>query len=260
MYLALYAQFFKTSVSRLLIYRKNFIIHLLTTFMWIAYYIISIEVIFQHTDSIRGWTRGEVLLIVATLFLIEGLRVLLFYDNLMNLPEQVTEGNLDLVLTKPADAQFWLSLRRINFSEVNMIVVGVILWFYALDVGGVSLSIINTIVYFFLCGCGLLIAYSLWLVLVSLSFWYYRIDNISNLFNSLMDMGRYPMVIFKGTLRIIVFTIIPLGVITNFPVQALLGALQPVNLIYAVSLTGLLLVIARRFWLFAVRNYTSASS
>jgi ABC-2 type transport system permease protein len=88
--------------------------------MWLAYYIFSIEIIFYYTDSIAGWERGEVLLLVATLFFIDGLRYFFFYHNLKNLPSDVTEGNLDLILTKPVDSQFWFSLRRLNFEEITL--------------------------------------------------------------------------------------------------------------------------------------------
>lgn len=260
MYIKLYSQFFKTSFSSLLIFRKNFVVHFFTTIMWTAYYLFSIEIIFMHTDSIAGWAKGEVLFLVATLFLIDGLRVLFFYNNLKNLPSEITDGNLDLILTKPVDSQFWLSLRHLNFSEISLLIMGALLWWHAWLLTDIQLTIISVLIYMVLCLCGLLIAYSIWLMLVAMSFWYFRIDNITDLFNHIIDIGRYPADIFKGVLRVLAFTLIPLAVITNFPVQALIGQLNVMNLIYGLFLTAVFFVSARLFWLFAVRRYSSASS
>jgi ABC-2 type transport system permease protein len=245
MYLKLYSQFIKTSFSSLLIFRKNFVVHFFTTIMWTVYYFFSIEIIFMHTDSIAGWTKGEVLFLVATLFLIDGLRVLLFYDNLKNLPSEITDGNLDLVLTKPVDSQFWLSLRRLSFNEISLLIMGVLLGWHAWSLIDIELTITNALIYILLCLCGLIIVYSIWLMLVTVSFWYLRIDNITELFNHIIDIGRYPA---------------DLAVITNFPVKALIGQLTIINLIYGLFLTVAFFVSNRLFWLFAVKRYSSASS
>jgi len=228
--------------------------------MWVVYYVFSIEIIFRYTDSIRGWGKGEVLLIVATLFFIDGLRILLFHDNLRDLPSQITEGNLDLFLIKPLDAQFWLSLRRLNFTEVNLFLIGGLLWWYAFSLTAIQLTIINFFIYTILTLCGFLITYALWSMLVTCAFWFPRIDNITELFNRILEISKYPTSIFKGAIRIIVYTVIPLGVITNFPVQALAGSLTAVNMFYGLCLTAIFLLGARAFWLVAVKNYTSASS
>src|SRR3989338_9823709 len=81
LYVKIYLQFFKTSLSRLLIYRKNFWIHIGCGFMWLAYYVLSVEMIFRHVPTIRGWTRGEAFLIVATLFIVEAFGVTFFCLN-----------------------------------------------------------------------------------------------------------------------------------------------------------------------------------
>lgn len=214
----------------------------------------------MHTDSIAGWIKGEVLFLVATLFLIDGLRVLFFYNNLKNLPSEITDGNLDLILTKPVDSQFWISLRHLNFGEVSLLIMGVLLGWHAWSLIDIELTITNALIYVLLCLCGLIIVYSIWLMLVTVSFWYFRIDNITELFNHIIDIGRYPADIFKGVLRVLVFTLIPLAVITNFPVQALIGKLTIINLIYGLFLTAVFFVSARFFWLFAVKRYSSASS
>jgi ABC-2 type transport system permease protein len=228
--------------------------------MWLFYYVLSVEMIFNHVPAIRGWTRGEAFLIVATLFIVESVRVIFFRDNLQEFPTSVTEGSLDVILSKPVDAQFWVSLRRVNFNGLSLFGGGVLFLFYAIRLVHIALSIKVIAVYILLVLCGALISYSLWFMLITCAFWYYRIDNISDLFSRVIDIGRYPSAVFGGILKVIFYTVIPLAVITNFPAEALRGTLTISALLYAFGLTALFLFLSRRFWLFAVSNYSSASS
>ena len=228
--------------------------------MWLAYYVLSVEMIFRHVPTIRGWTRGEAFLIVATLFIVEAFRVTFFRLNLKEFPTSVTEGNVDMILAKPVDAQFWVSLRQVDFAGLTLFAGGVLFLLYAIRVVHIALSAKLIAGYVALVFCGALISYSLWFMLITCAFWYYRIDNVSDLFSRVIDMGRYPSAVFGGILKVIFYTIIPLAVITNFPAEALRGTLTVAHLLYALSLTAVFLFLARRFWLFAVSHYTSASS
>ncbi len=54
--------------------------------------------------------------------------------------------------------------------------------------------------------------------------------------------------------------IVPIAFVTTFPASALFGILEPVLLWYGIVAAGVLLVASNRFWNFAVRHYSSASS
>ena len=71
-----------------------------------------------------------------------------------------------------------------------------------------------------------LILYSIWILVVSAAFWVVRVDNLSYLFGSLFDVGRWPISVFKGALRIVFTFVIPLALMTTYPALALLGRLD----------------------------------
>jgi len=54
--------------------------------------------------------------------------------------------------------------------------------------------------------------------------------------------------------------IIPIAFLTTFPAAALIGLLDPLYLLLAPMMAGLLLLAARAFWRVGLRSYTSASS
>lgn len=87
-----------------------------------------------------------------------------------------------------------------------------------------------------------------------------RVDNLSYLFGSLFDAGRWPIDVFRGALRVLFTVVFPLALMTTYPARALLGQLD-VPHAAAVGAGGLLFAAAARFaWTRAIRFYTSASS
>ena len=77
---------------------------------------------------------------------------------------------------------------------------------------------------------------------------------------SFLYMGRFPMDSFSFSLRIFFSTVIPITFITTIPSEVLLG-LSPVwKIILEVLVSMTFLIFSRRFWKFALKFYTSASS
>ena len=75
----------------------------------------------------------------------------------------------------------------------------------------------------------LLILTAISVILNSLSFWFNKSDVITDTANSLMiNFATYPDGIFKGLVRILFFTIIPIG----FAIYLPLNILRDFNLIY----------------------------
>ncbi|HEY0712266.1 MAG TPA: ABC-2 family transporter protein, partial [Polyangia bacterium] len=99
-----------------------------------------------------------------------------------------------------------------------------------------------------------------WILIVSASFWVVRVDNLSYLFQSIFDAGRWPIDVFKGVLRILFTGVFPLALMTTYPAQALLGklTLPAAALVFVGGIA--FAAVARQVWKRAIRFYTSASS
>jgi ABC-2 type transport system permease protein len=104
------------------------------------------------------------------------------------------------------------------------------------------------------------IVYSLWLVMSSFAFWFVKIDNITELFYAFYEAGRYPVTIYRGLVRALLTFVIPIAFVTTFPVSALLGRLDQNTAWIGVVFAVVLIVVSNRFWNFAIRHYSSASS
>ena len=102
--------------------------------------------------------------------------------------------------------------------------------------------------------------YSLWVVLVALTFWFVKFDNNVTIMQALMDSGRYPVSIYPPWLRLIVTYLVPIAVATTVPVQGLRGDLNggQVALFLGIGLAAFL--VAMRVWRAGVQHYSGASS
>jgi ABC-2 type transport system permease protein len=97
-------------------------------------------------------------------------------------------------------------------------------------------------------------------VLVTLTFWFVRVDNIEQIVWQAFAAGRYPVEIYPGWLRIALTYAIPVFFMITVPAEALTGRLDagfiPIALIVAVvSVT-----LSSAFWRFGLRYYTGASA
>jgi len=107
---------------------------------------------------------------------------------------------------------------------------------------------------------GVLAMYSLWILCAAAAFWVVRLDNLAYLFNSIFDFARWPVTIFSSFWRVVFTVIVPLGLMTTYPAEAMLGTIAP-RTAAAAALGALTFgAVARGVWKRAIGRYTSASS
>jgi ABC-2 type transport system permease protein len=138
------------------------------------------------------------------------------------------------------------------------IIFGAIVIFYAGSRLGLSISayLLSLMPLVF----GLAILYSLWFMLGATSIWFVKIYNVTEVLRGLMEAGRYPMAAYPVAYRFFFTFVVPVAFLTTIPAEAMLGRSEISWTIGAAALSIALLLVARWFWRFALRFYTSASS
>lgn len=215
--------------------------------------------VFQREQTIAGWTLPEAAWVMSLYLLMQGILGGLVEPNLGEVVESVRSGNFDLVLMKPADAQLLVSVRTVAPSHVWDLLASVLLAAWAVSQGGLPTPV-NTVVALGLLVCGLASMYALWLMAISLSFWFVRVDNLRFLLWSAADAGRWPIQVFSGWARTALTFIIPVALLTSFPAMALRGQWDLSILVTALGVALTFVVASRLAWNRALASYTSASS
>lgn len=257
-YITIFRVLFRTSLIREMMFRSNFVIGTTVTLAWIGVYFILLEVIFLHTDSIAGWSRRDAIMLFGVWSMLDDCIMWLVSKGLSNLPQVVEDGTLDRLLIRPVDSQFMLSFSDFQFQRAPLLLIDVGIIGYAYSLEPLSLHPIMFFSPLLVVG-GVAIGYSLLLILESLAFWFVRVSNLWALYHGISDLARYPFDIFGRTVKAISFTVIPLGIMAMVPAQALLGRLSWAMVAYAFAVSAVFLWISRKFYLFAVRRYSSVA-
>ena len=259
-YVKVYSLFLYTSLCSELEYKANFIIDFITAFLSLIGSIFLLTIFFQNTDSIGGWKFEQALIIQGIYTILNGITNTWFNPNLKEIVKHIREGTLDFVLLKPIDSQFFISLKKISPSGILEIIIGVVLLFYSIGINQINLNL----GFIFLClttlFCSIGVLYSLWFLISTTTIWFVKTWNATEVLRSFLYVGRFPLNSFSFSLRIFFSIFIPIAFITTIPSQVFLGLAQIWEIFIELVVFGLFLIISRRFWLFALKYYTSASS
>lgn len=259
-YWRLYRAFLRTSLVREMEFRANFWAKVLFNLLWLGFFLATLKIIYRHTEAIAGWTEPEALVLAATLYFLDALITTLFYFGLSELPTMVRQGTLDFVLFKPVDPQFWLSLRRVNLDQLGSLMVAVLLGIYALVSLGYMPPLANILLYVGMVAMGVLMFYSFHFMMMTLSIWLVRVENLWVLSDVFAQIGRFPTDVFDAVLRRVFTYVLPVAFLATIPAKALLGKASGGFLLFATAWALTFFIASRLFWKFALRSYTSASS
>jgi ABC-2 type transport system permease protein len=241
-------------------YRTNLVIQLVQSTLGLATALLGLGIVFSKPDTLAGWRPTELLAIVGVFTLVSGLTQLVVRPSLARFMEDVRLGTFDFILTKPVDAQILASMRQIEVWKLVDVVVGLVVLTVAINQLGASVGLAEAISFLVALLAGVTIIYSFLLILATCAFWFVRLDNILNIFQSMYEAGRWPIGIYPPWLRTTLTFLVPIGFAITVPTEGLVGRLTSPNLLGAIALAIALPVVARVFWRIGVRHYSGASA
>src|SRR6185503_7963856 len=250
----------RSSVLLGLQYRADFVLDGLVSLFWTLTALVPIFTVYHLRQSVAGWTFEEALLVTGWFTLLEAILEGAINPSLTAVVEHIRKGTLDFVLLKPADAQFLVSTARFEPWRSTNVVTALVLWVYSFVRMGRLPSPTGSLAALLLLVAATALLCSQWILTVSAAFYVVKIDNLTNLFNSIFDAARWPVEVFRGAIRWIFTFIVPLALMTTFPAQAMLGRLPLTALAWSVVGAGVFGWLSRRVWLSSIARYTSASS
>lgn len=259
-FLRLLAVFFRVSVMGELAYRVNFFMQLFESLLELAASLAGLAVVFSYTDTLGGWRPDEVLALVGVYFLAGGVIGLVIQPGMEQFIESVRNGTLDFTLTKPEDAQLLVSIQRVEIWQLIDIVLGLGVLGTALVRLGERVGGWEAAEFAVMLLAGMVIIYSFWVILATLSFWFVRIENILEIFRSMYEAGRWPVSLYPGWLRFGLTFIVPVAFATTVPTEALTGRLTWETLLGAVVVAALLSTVSRVLWRVGLRRYSGTSA
>ncbi len=259
-YLSLYKQLLLANLYTLIAYRTDFAGRLFSSFMFSMWHVITVLLLTYNVPSVFGWSRNELLLLVATYNVFIGIFHAFVSRNISQLAEDVYHGRLDFVLLRPIDAQVSVSIWIIDYMSLFRCVVGLGLTVYMVHIMGLTLTIWSVLGYALTIFIGLSTLYSIWISFVSLTFFFPRLSNIVVLLYNLSNIARYPQEMYNRLPLFMSLTLLPFAIIMTTPVKVLVSKSSlPLGIEMILVCLGLG-IISRFIWTRSLRSYASASS
>lgn len=252
--------FLRVGAMNELQYRVNFLLSLVQSVVAVGTALAVLALVFSHTDSLGGWSSDELLVIMGVHVLLGGVIRAVIQPNMQQLMEDVQQGTLDYVLTKPEDAQLLVSVRRFELWQAVDVIVGLLLVAVALVRISEPVSVWSVLAFAVTLLLGGLDVYCFWLILTTSAFIIVRVDFLVELFEGMYQAGRWPVTIYPGWLRIGFTFLVPLAFAVTVPASALTDRLSGWLLLGAAAFTMVLLVLTRFVWRQGLRRYAGASA
>lgn len=261
-YIRLIGCFMRAAAQQEMIYHTNFFISLLYSLLNFVTGILSLTVLFSQVKNVHGWSFSATLALLGvylTLSALRGLFIVPSFDALAGIGGELWTGKFDFTLLRPLNAQFLASFRHWRLFGLVDLVLGLTVLVVAITQLDHALTPGEILAFLLTLIAAVAIIYAILLLFASLLFWSPGFL-FTWIFDGIFQMARYPVGLYPGWLQLVLTWIIPVGVMTTLPAQAITGVLSPAMLIGGIILAILLVTAASALFHIGLRRYTSASS
>jgi len=210
-------------------------------------------VLFNRLPTLQGWDLTGVMTLYGIVAFGFGAATVVCGNSFL-VARIITSGDLDYYLALPADPLVHLLVSRMSLSAWGDLLFGLVVFLVAAPNRWASLPL------FLLLGliAGLiLVAFSV--LAGSLAFWVGNADNLAmQAINALITFGLYPVEIFPGVIRLLLYTLIPAAFVGSIP-AGLLSDFDWGRMAMLVAFAGGITLAARGAFCWGLRRYESGN-
>jgi ABC-2 type transport system permease protein len=187
-------------------------------------------IFFRRFDDIAGWKINDMIALTVVGTLSYGLMQVCF-GGLRNLSRIILSGDLDPFMTQPKNLLIHLAGSRSLSKGWGQLMTGLIL----MIIGGLY-SPLNLALLFISTISGCIVFTSISIIAHSLPFWMGSVEGLSKKYcEALYLFALYPTNIYSGLTQVIMFTLIPAGIIGYIPVELIRSFSWPFFILLAIS-------------------------
>ncbi|MBD3329503.1 hypothetical protein GF357_03350 [Candidatus Dojkabacteria bacterium] len=238
--------------------------NLISTTFYTITFILFIKILYTNINTFAGYSESQTLFLTLIGQINFYFYWVFIYGNLGQIGDLVTSGELDLILTKPVPADFYISVRHMKLimlirdSIAPTVSLSLIINWSALEFEFFGFFVGATVLVL-----GMLTIQSLYFIAYLPVFWLGRgsspAESLENIRHYTHDI--IPFEGFSKPIQIIFTLFIPMLIDTALATSIILGKIRPIpslllSLIAFITFT----IIKKLLWREALKAYSSASS
>lgn len=242
----------KYNVMREMINKVTFLSNIIFMVLNNAAFIIEWVVIFGIKESLGGYTLNQVLLLWGIAAGTYGVSRFFFYGA-FDLGHQITNGKLDALLVQPKNVLIQAITSKISTSALgDLLYAYIILFIYGCNFK-------SFILFTFLIIVGGCVLAAISVILSSLAFYFANVERVIDTGDSLMtNFATYPDSIFKDSVKLILYTIIPVGITTYMPLRLIIQ-FNLVNFAIVIGVSIMIILLSFVIFFRGLRHYSSSN-
>ncbi|MBH1940980.1 ABC-2 family transporter protein [Mobilitalea sibirica] len=251
----------KMKLSHMMVFRLSFFGAFFVDGSLFLIQILTFQAIYSQVDSIGGWSRGEMIIFIGTFSMINALNMVIFFFGVITIPDKIKNGQLDHYITKPVSPLLRLTFENVNPGSIPLLFLSVGIITYGISLLEITVTPLRVIGYIILVLIMTVLWYDIELLLRIIPLFTVSAYNFSRLEDSLLDVSmKIPGVLLKGVFKLILYLVIPYGIMSTFPTQFITNTLSPGWLAYGCGIVILFTYLTGRIWKLGLKYYKSASS
>ncbi len=215
-------------------------------------FIIQWLILFSLKDNIGGYTLNTILLLWGLSASCYGFSHV-FTGNAYKLSDLITDGKLDAYLVQPKNVLISVITSYTKISAIGDILYGYIILLV------INANIYGFILFTFFSISGGIILTTVAVIYGSLSFFIVKADVISHTMNgAMLSFNTYPEGIFKSGVKILLYTILPVGFVAYIPLN-IIGSFNLILLALVLLIVVLFIALAFSIFNMGLKRYSSSS-
>ena len=256
-YIKIWFMMSKNSLLGILVQRKILAIFLLGKILKSIFFTIFIYFLVTSTGGLLNYSPNQVIFFFFTFSSIDA-TAQFFFREVYRFRPLVVSGDFDLILLKPFSGLFRVLLGGADFMDL----VTLPFLYFATYYFGRLLNPTPTeiLIYIALVMSSLVLASALHIIVLAFGIISLEVDHIVMIYRDFTSMGRFPVDIYKQPLKELLTYFVPVGIMMTTPAKALMGLLDIKGIVFAFAASAFFFVASLKFWNFALKRYTSASS
>jgi ABC-2 type transport system permease protein len=180
----------------------------------------------------------------------------IFYRGIYWYRNEIISGNFDFTLLKPLNPLFQVLASHTDWLDIPPLILTIIFLIIKLPAVGTT----ELLTFIFMGIIAMVLVTAIHILVAAIGVMTTEVDHAIWIYRDLSQMARFPVDIYVEGVRFFLNFIIPIGLIFTVPAKALFGVLSSQWIILTVAFAVVFYLMILKFWNYALKQYSSASS